>query len=387
MNIKRYLKKIELLLGTGLFIGIDSIIYLSGKMNEKQILFLSDIRSEMGGSYSYIADALKDTDYVLITEFVPNKAYRRSFGQFVGMIKKMRSSKYIVLEDYFHYTAYMKLKRNQQICQLWHGAGAFKKFALGRAFGKEKIRIHKGYPRYSKAITSSESIRSIYADAFGIDVSKVKATGIPDTDLFFDCEKMDSIRESFYQSHPECRSKKIVLFAPTYRADSVRDASYQFDMLDLDTLYNELPEDYIFAFKWHPAAYEVIKNNSKVVYDLEKYNGFFIDLSNYRDINELLVVTDILVTDYSSVIFDYSLLNRPIVFFSYDRDDYESGRGLYFEYEKYLYGPLADTTEKMVRCILASDMKEKKRIEFHRDFMSACDGNSTKETCDFFFGE
>ena len=103
---------------------------------------ISDMRKSMGGNFSYLAHILAERDVDLITDFVPAKQYRRSPAEFFSMIKKFRTSKIIILEDYFHYTAYTKLKDGQQICQLWHGAGAFKKFAYSRAEGK---KICKNY--------------------------------------------------------------------------------------------------------------------------------------------------------------------------------------------------------------------------------------------------
>ena len=92
--------------------------------------------------------------------------------------------------------------------------------------------IHKGYRTYTKAIVSSDDIRSCYAEAFHMDISKIKATGFPRTDMFFNDQYKENIKKSFYQRHPRYQGKKIILFAPTYRGAPVSKATYDFSKID-----------------------------------------------------------------------------------------------------------------------------------------------------------
>ena len=389
--MKKLFRKASLIISTFIYIISDKLLSHIYKVRDNRILMISDMRKSMGGNFSYLAHILADRDVDLITDFVPAKQYRRSPAEFFNMIKKIRTSKIIILEDYFHYTAYTKLKDGQQICQLWHGAGAFKKFAYSRAEGNENIKIHQGYKRYSKVITSSEDINWCYAEAFGVDPAKVRATGIPDTDLFFDAEKAKTVKRNFYSRYPWARNKKLILFAPTYRADSLKEASYDFEKLDTDMLYNELSDEYIFALKWHPAVYEVIKNSGSNYFQDKKYGGFFRDFSNHRDINDLLLVCDVLVTDYSSVIFDYFLTGKPIVFFAYDSNDYKNRRGFYYDYEEYQYGPVSENTTELIKCIKETESQisryREKRDSFGNKFMRSCDGHSSERVCRWILDE
>ena len=113
----------------------------------------------------------------------------------------------------------------------------------------------------------------------------------------------------------------------------------------------------------------------------------FLDLSAERDINALLLVTDILITDYSSVIFDYYFTGKPVVFYDFDRDIYGDGRGLYYPYEDYLYGPTVETQEDLIEAIRKEDTMPEKRETFDRMFLGACDGRSTEKVCRWVFGE
>ena len=125
----------------------------------------------------------------------------------------------------------MKVRKGQEIVQLWHGAGAYKKFGFSRANGDEGIKIHKGYRKYAKAIVSAEPIRKCYAEAFDIALQKVQATGVPRTDIFFDQEYIKNKREELYRDFPFLKDKKVILFAPTYRGTRAEDAAYDFDKI------------------------------------------------------------------------------------------------------------------------------------------------------------
>ena len=189
---------------------------------------------------------------------------------------------------------------------------------------------------------SSEEIRNCYAEAFGIPVERVRATGVPRTDLFFDKDKVLNEQNAVYERYPILKGKKVILFAPTYRGLRAEDAGYDFSRIDLRKFADSLDENYVFVFKWHPAVHNNILKHGGDDYRIDDYGELFLDLSAERDINALLLVTDILITDYSSVIFDYYFTGNPVVFYDFDRDIYGDGRGLYYPYEDYLYGPAVE---------------------------------------------
>ncbi len=353
-------------------------------VEKNTVLFLSDVRGEMGGNMKFVSDWLPDT-YEQRYDFKADRRDSRGMDRFLAMIRNMTTCEFILLEDYFQYTSYMKVRPGQQICQLWHGAGAYKKFGYSRAGNSEHIKIHKGYRKYAKAITSADAIRSCYAEAFGISMDKVQATGIPRTDIFFDEEYVKKTREEIYAEYPYLKDKKVILFAPTYRGLRAEDAAYDFERIRPEQFYSELGEEYIFLFKWHPATYNNLKREEISAYDLERYQGFFRDFSQERDINDLLLVTDVLITDYSSVIFDYLLVDKPIIYYTYDLEQYQGGRGIYFDFEEYVYGQVAKTQEELISAIKAMEMCEDKREAFRKKFMEACDGHSTEKTCRWIF--
>ena len=383
MSIGRYVKSFMLRV---YFIIIHEILRKVTSIEKNKVFFISDVRENIEGNFEYIWKYLDEYKY---NKVVYLKGDRRNNGgilSFNRMIYDFTTSEVILLEDYFRYTSFVRLKKEQELCQLWHACGAYKKFGYSRLNGNENIKIHQGYKKYTKVITSAEAIRENYAEAFGISIEKTKATGVPRTDVFFDeqCKAEKCVK--FYEEYPELKNKKIILFAPTYRGKRAEDASYEFGKIEFESLYQQLKEEYVIIFKWHPALYNNLKRKHILVYDESKYKDFFYDMSEKREVNDLLFVADILVTDYSSVIFDYALLNKPIIYFMYDIEQYEGGRGLYYELEEYLYGPIVKTTNDLIMAIKEEKNFKIERQKFRDKFMSACDGCATERACQWIWG-
>ncbi len=386
INKKKIKRRIDTLVKPGLFFLMNRIYGLLLPVKENQVLFASDDRGELGGNMEFISKALPE-GLVPVYQFRTDRRDKRSFGNIMGMIRNMTTSKYIILEDYYKYTSFQKVRPGQEICQLWHAAGAYKKFGYSREGNSENIRIHPGYRKYAKAITSSDFIRKNYAEAFGLSIEKVQATGIPRTDIFFDKEYVEKTKAQIYEEYPIFKEKKVIMFAPTYRGIRAYDAAYDFQMIKPDVLFQGLSDEYVFVFKWHPATYNNLKREEKEMYNMAEYGDFFLDLSRARDINDLLLVTDVLITDYSSVIFDYLLVDKPLVYYAYDLEDYAGGRGLYYDFDDYCYGRVAENIEELISAIRAEDMCADRRDEFRRKFMEACDGHATENTVEYLFGD
>lgn len=384
--MKRLIVRIRRKLRFYIFKLVCLVIECTHALDEQKICFLSDNREVMGGNLKSIYDALEGSSYQRVIEFKRDRRVRRTLKEKLSLAYNLSTSRYILLEDLSTAITYFPVRKHQDIVQLWHGPGAYKRFGYSRKKTGEKIgTIHRGYKKYTKVITSGEKIRWCYAEAFGLPLDKVKATGFPRTDDFYHQDYLDHVRETFYQNYPELKDKKIILFAPTYRGVVPRDASYDFSKLDLDALYEKFHQDYVIIFKWHPALYNNIVMKKVKAPNFEKYHGFYRDFSFYRDIQELLVVCDTLVTDYSSLIFDYVLLNKPIVYYTYDLEDYTgyNGRGLYFPFETYVYGEVAHNMSELIAALSKGNLESKKRKVFFETFMNACDGKATKRAVQY----
>ena len=177
--------------------------------------------------------------------------------------------------------------------------------------------------------------------------------------------------------------KKVILYAPTWRDNQYTSGvGYTYKPeIDFDLLREELGDEYVILFRAH---YLVAHN-----FDFDRYEGFIYDVSDYDDINDLFLASDILVTDYSSVFFDYANLDRPMVFYMYDLDQYKDEiRGFYTDlYE--LPGPIVTTEKSLIGAIkgLPEDFKpDVKYNNFKAKYVPKDDGEATKRTLRKIFG-
>ena len=342
-------------------------------MKDNNVLFISDVRDVMGGNFEWVYNAIDKAKWNVDVFLKDKQLHKETLSDARLIARKLRSAKYIFVEDVFNYLQFYTLLPGQEIIQLWHAAGAYKKFGFSRK--EEDIKISPGHRRYTKAIVSAAGIASCYAEAYDIGEDKIVATGVPRTDLFFDEEWKAEVQKKFRKQYPETGDKKIILLAPTYRGTKVPEADYDMTKVPIKELREKFGEDYILVTKLHPAAYNNMKLKGKRLGD---DSGFWLDVSDIRDINDILPVADILITDYSSVIFDWLLLDKPIIYYVYDKDEYAGDRGMYYSFDEYVYGAVAETDEELVEAIAQADMMTEKREAFRERFMGACDGHATE---------
>lgn len=218
--------------------------------------------------------------------------------------------------------------------------------------------------KYDYAIVGAESLIPVYQEVFGIDKEKILPYGLPRLDKFLDKEIINSIKDKIYDLYPNLKAKKIILFAPTYRGSGQKDAYYPYDKLNLNKI-NELcqKENYVFIIKMHPFI-------SKRLEVPQEYRDHILDLSNYSDINELLYITDILITDYSSNIYDFSLLNKPILFYTYDLEVYEITNKVHRPIREYAPGKICMDFDELINSIYNKDFEIEKLDKFREENFS-----------------
>ena len=140
----------------------------------------------------------------------------------------------------------------------------------------------------------------------------------------------------------------------------------------------ELEGEYAVLIKLHPVMSGRLS--------LEGLKGFAFDVTDDLRIEEALCAADIVITDYSSLIFEYALLKRPMIFFAYDLAEYETDRSFYYDYEQLVPGPIVKSTRQLVDVVKSGDGDYLKKTEnFINKYMSSCDGKSTKRICEYLF--
>ncbi len=341
------------------------------ELNSNKVLFLSASRDSLTGNFEFVYNELKKYKDIETNQVLKKSLNNRySFKEKLNLMKLIASSKFILLDDFYPMIYALKLRKNQELIQLWHAMGAFKTVGysrMGKVGGPSvKSLTHKNY---TATIVSSENIRKNYSEAFGITIDKVHALGIPRTDIFFDDKYKNNIINKLKKKYPFIKNKKVILFAPTFRGNGQKSAYYNYKWLDFKKIKEELKDEYVFLLKLHP----FIKDIPDII-----DNQFYFDFSSEREINDLLFVTDILITDYSSVIFEYSFFKKPVIFFIPDYDEYVASRDFYYDFDKYMYGSTAKNVKELIKCVKDSKVDTKKIEKFYDYFCSSCDGNSTK---------
>ncbi|MGN0621870.1 MAG: CDP-glycerol glycerophosphotransferase family protein [Porcipelethomonas sp.] len=252
-------------------------------------------------------------------------------------------------------------RKDQEYVQCWHGT-PFKKIGCDIEAGGNATsslnEIHEEYlseaKRITKMISPSDFCTSKLISAFGLDkLSKeniIIQKGYPRNDALFksDDKKVMQIKKSLGISD----EKKIILYCPTFRDNQHSADGYSLELkLDFEKLRQSLGEDTVILFRAH---YFIADR-----FDFDRYKGYVINVSDYDDINDLYIISDILVTDYSSVFFDYANLRRPIIFYQYDITDYKTKMRDFYFGTAMLPGPVAQTQEKLCELISTalSDMK------------------------------
>ena len=218
------------------------------------------------------------------------------------------TSKVCVVDGYSIPISMLKHRKELEIIQIWHSSGAIKKFGFqslnkkeGRGLGVAKVmNMHKNY---SHVLAPSNQTKKFYKEAFGVEEDKVVMGLLPRIDYI---RKEDRIKEKFLSDYPEKENKKTILYVPTFRKDE------QLDLSDLEKNINT--SKYNLIIQLHPL--DKTKVNEKFTVN-RTYNTF-----------DLLKISDYIITDYSAVAFESSILNKPVYFYVNDIDQYIKNRGL-----------------------------------------------------------
>lgn len=341
------------------------------------ILFLSERKMESGGNLDVIRReiATQNKDWA---EFIDSRPIDKlPFSRIREAAKLAAGVKVIVLEDFYPQIHALTLRPETKLVQLWHACGAFKMFGLSD-IGKVKHleQSTKNHRSYSAALVSGKQMVPFYSEAFGIAKNHVFPLGVPRTDVFFDDAYKQQIRRKLYDKYPQLEGKKVILFAPTFRGSGNKDAYYPRERFDVNSFMANLPEDTMLLIKNHPFV------KDKFSYDI-KYRNSILDMTGVENINDLLFITSVLITDYSSSVFEAALLQIPMLFYVFDLEEYIRTRDFYFDFSSFAPGNMVRTQEELEKETNALMTKENDNAdrleEFCEYFMDGIDGNCTKK--------
>ena len=295
--------------------------------------------------------------------------------------KALRKAKYWITN--YRMLSHQCPRKGQIYVQCWHGT-PLKRLGYDIQEGdnvmnslsevREKYRTDA--KKFSYILSPTPLASEKFATAWNLintgQTDKILEIGYPRNDRLVRSNERDRLEIQKLLGLPE--DKKVILYAPTWRDNqhtSGEGYTYKTEV-DFDKLHRELGENYVILFR----AHYLVANS----FDFARYEGFVKDVSSYSDINDLYIASDLLITDYSSVFFDYANLIKPIIFYMYDLDYYAGElRGFYLGLDE-LPGPIVKDEDKLIEAVLETEnwKASEKYIEFHEKFNPLDDGKVSK---------
>ena len=279
-------------------------------------------------------------------------------------MKHYVKAKYVFVCDYYLPVSSCRKKEDTKVIQLWHASGLQKKFGYDAPDDLGNLRWIKPTKNFDLVSVSSELMADVVAKNWKLNREKVKALGHSRSDFFFEDGYVERCKKQFYEQYPSAKGKKVILWAPSFRGNG-SDANID-GVDDVLRLREQLKGDYHLIIKLHPHLQEKYK----------------IDNCKIRT-EELYPVTNILITDYSSVFYDYLLIGKNVIFFVPDYEEYIRTRGMYIDYEKEFEFPVVHSVYDLFSIVYEyKEINDEKINAYRKKFIDKNDGVSTKKILD-----
>lgn len=349
--------------------------------DKKMILFVANIGKNFSGSpyaiYDYIRHNSKYREYRCIWAFNNPEQFDNEsletvrFDSLKYFITALRA-KYWVTDVNIERSLKFK-KKNTVYLNTWHGVTL-------KTIGNDDVNSGRyDYSNIDYLCVSGEHDKRVYRTALNAGEKSFLECGMPRNDSLFTTNESD--REKIRNKLGITQGKKVILYAPTWR-DSVNHGE-SFDLhipADFSYWHEVLGDEYILFFRAHDRTTKLL--------DIQ-FNEFIRDYASYEPLNDLLIACDILITDYSSIVFDYSILKKPFICFGYDYEKYVRERGTYFDAEAVYPGGVLRTQEEVLNKILTLDATREaaKMDELSKKFMEYSHGNAAKICAERLLGD
>ena len=364
--------------------------HAAAPVDERKVVFVELRLPKLTNSFKVLYDTLyREYDFDLHCHFLRNTyVTRRQYRKNVkAMLADIATAKYVFFDEATNVNGCFKMRPETVVTQLWHGCGAFKKFGFSTAdaiFGATRKELEK-YPfnrNYTRVTVSSPEVVWAYEEAmqYSHESGVVQPLGSSRTDIFYDQKVIDRAYRNLYALMPQAKGKKVILYAPTFRGRVARATTPR--VLIPEFMKYVLGDEYVLLFKHHP----LVRKRPKIT---DYCADFAMDVTDTMTIEDLLCVADVCISDYSSLVFEYSLFEKPMIFLAHDLEDFFDWRGFYYDYSELAPGPIVQNTTGVIDYILHLEERfDRARVhEFRRKFMSACDGHATERIMADAFGE
>lgn len=363
-----------------LFTKLMSLLFLPYrhlKVQPNKITFLSNRSDRLTGNIKAVFHEMTKLENVDITVLCKKGGVRDNLPNLFKFFKLYATSRVVFVDDYYHFLSYIKKKDDVKLIQLWHACGAFKTFGFSRLGRDSYLRQSSpNHRQYDYVIVSSQDVIPYYAEGFGVAMEKVIALGSPRCDVLEDEAYKKYFKKRFYKEHPELEGKKIMMFAPTFRGGGMGNCHYPAEKFEVNKILEALGDEWALIIKMHPYLKE------RPAYS-KKYADRVLDLTIGYDINDLLFVTDLLITDYSSVIFEASILGIPMLFFSFDLNEYSRDRDFYCNFASFVPGKIVLSTDELIDAVKHNNFNQELVEPFKQRFFGSTTGHATDNVVNF----
>lgn len=282
---------------------------------------------------------------------------------------------------------WLNQRKGSILLETWHGTPlkklVFDMEDVHSATPEYKMNVYAQSRKWTYLISDNPFSTRIFEHCFLYPAERIIQTGYPRNDILYSPDR-DEISTRIKKRLGIPSDKSVILYAPTWRDDEYYGPGrYQFALkLDLHQMKKQIGDDYVILLRTHYFIADAI--------DTSGLDDFAYNVSKYDDIAELYLISDLCITDYSSVFFDYANLKRPILFYVYDFDKYRDKlRGFYIDMETELPGPLLHTEQEVLDAIThIEDIKEtfKERYEqFYDRFCCIDDGHAAERIDELIF--
>lgn len=356
-TVKQQLKKI-------LQVAVLPLIYKAAsrsKIQKGKIIFVDGHSEKINANMRDLYDRIKSMGYTPM-DLCANYNELGTVATTRHLIKFMKeyaTAEYVFISDYYLPIASCKKRHQTKVIQLWHAGGMLKKMGYDASDDLKNEKRISPTRNFDLVTTSASACEAVWAQAWHIPVSKVKALGIARTDKYYNGQWNKVNVQTFYRKCPDAYGKKICIYAPSFegRASSPHDTGLESGIFDV---FNRLSDEWFVVVKLHPHMQHI-------------YPQYNFELSS----EELFAVSDMLITDYSSIIFDYLIYKKPFVLYAPDLEQYMKNRGFYLDYMS-LPAPIIRDKEALYRCMKGDEWKSKSQEldECFDTYMGACDGHA-----------
>ena len=325
---------------------------------KKHLLFLSEksetLALNMAAIYHRMQERGLDQEFVIEFSLRNTEDIVYSKRSSAKMIAKIGRADVIIVDDHIPFFNNFMLAEDTVMIQVWHAGAGFKGVGYSRWGHYGCPGVFSCHRQYTYCISGSKEINHFFSEQFGILDEQIIPTGMPRMDQYLDPEVRKEATARIYERYPGIRGRKVILFAPTYRGQSRQNAYYPYELIDFDGLYRYAQaHNAAVLFKMHPWVHGDVPID-------ERYRDRFYSVNDYPNINELFYITDLLITDYSSGMYEFLLMNKPMLFFPFDKNQYSVSRGFHRDYDTNVPGKICYTFAEILDALEHEDYQFEK---------------------------